>query len=382
MPLFLNNDDQARAIDGAQAMAAYEAALAQMARGDAVRRPRTDTIIPTGDPGTWLEFSSMEGGQRGGYYALRIKPNLTTVPVIDGKTRLVSFNMRPGNWGGLVFLFDASTAEFVAIMNDGFVQHMRVAVATALGVKWLARADSRVVGIYGSGGMATWTPPLVEQVRDVERFQVYSPNAANLAAYVDRMTAELEAEVVALDDPENVCEGADIVLGCTNSMEPVLKGNWLAPGTHITNVVPWEFGADTYARVDTVGVFLDRTPMSIAGLVDDDFSFRIQVMSWIAGSPEERERIPVGSQEADRCPKARTVLCHDWATGESYRRSDDDITYLASYANGTAEGDGGGSAGLQGLQFAAVGGRIYENARELGLGTDLPQDMFVQDIVT
>ena len=382
MPLFLSNEDQAASITPREALDAFTYGLEQMARGDAMRRPRTNSIIPTSTPGLWFEFSSMEGGQRDGYYALRIKPNLTSTPTVSGNQRLVSYNMKPGNWGGLVFLFDSRTAEFVAIMNDGYIQHLRVAASAALGIKWLARSDARVMGVYGSGGMARFIPLLAQEVRSFDRLQVYSPNTGNLEAYCAEMQTKLDMEIVSCSNPRDVCRDADVVLGCTNSTEPVMSAEWLEPGVHLNNVVPWEFDDDTYARVDTAGVFLDRSPMSIAGLVDDDFSFRIQVMSWLAGSPEEREQIMRGSQDSNRCPNARTVLCYDWATETPFERSETEITYLDTYSNGVPEGDAGGSAGLQGLQFSAAGGRIYENARAKGVGSELPLDMFLQDMAT
>jgi hypothetical protein len=49
---------------------------------------------------------------------------------------------------------------------------------------------------------------------------------------------------------------------------------------------------------------------------------------------------------------------------------------------GTLEGDAGASSGIQGIQFAAVAGKIYENARDARLGMELPAEMFLQDIPT
>jgi len=123
--------------------------------------------------------------------------------------------------------------------------------------------------------------------------------------------------------------------------------------------------------------------MSVAGLVDDDFAMRNNVWSWACGQPEEREQIPRGQYPAEPYPNARYVDCVDWATGTPYTRaSADEVTTLANSSYGTREGECGQSAGLQGIQFAAVGGHLYERAVALGLGTELPQEMFLQDVVT
>lgn len=383
MPLMLNNEDQERCITGAEAIEAYSKALSQMANGDAMRRPRTNGILPTATPDEWFEFSSMEGGQRGGYYALRVKPNITSTPKFAGQRRLVSRNVRPGVYAGLVFLFDAETAEFVAIMNDGYIQHLRVAASAALGIRALSDPDAKVLGVLGSGGMARSIPLLSQDVRPIERLQIYSPNEAHLETYLAEMETKLAMEIVRMDSPREVCKGADIVLACTNSLAPIVSAEWIEPGTHLNNVLPQEFGPDTYGLVDTMGVLVDRTPMSVGGIVDDGYDFRIRAMSWIAGAEAERNRLLVGSRLPDRCPNARTVLCFDWTTGQSYQRATSgEVTYLANCSNGTLEGDGGASSGLQGLQFAAVGGRIYENARAQGVGSELPLELFIQDIAT
>lgn len=106
-------------------------------------------------------------------------------------------------------------------------------------------------------------------------------------------------------------------------------------------------------------------------------------MSYAAGTTEERDAIPRGLPNPARFPNARRVTCVDWEVGESFgREHDDEITVLANQSYGTAEGDAGVSAGIQGVQFAAVAGRLYEKALAGGFGTELPLDMFLQDIPT
>src|ERR1700730_392837 len=85
-----------------------------------------------------------------------------------------------------------------------------------------------------------------------------------------------------------------------------------------------------------------------------------------------------------RYPNARTVECCEWQCGTEYsqERRNDEITILANCSYGTLEGDVGNSAGIQGIQFSSIAGKIYERARELGLGMELPRDMFLQDMPT
>ena len=75
-------------------------------------------------------------------------------PEMGGLRRRVTYCYQPGLYGGLVLLFRTENAELVAIMNDGFIQHMRVGATAALGARYLARSNAETVGIIGSGGMA------------------------------------------------------------------------------------------------------------------------------------------------------------------------------------------------------------------------------------
>jgi hypothetical protein len=122
--------------------------------------------------------------------------------------------------------------------------------------------------------------------------------------------------------------------------------------------------------------------MSVAGQIDDDFGIRLNVMSYAGGRPDERAKIPIGSPNPNRFPNAKIVEVCNWETGESYNRQESEVTILANASKGTLEGDAVGSSGIQGVQFAAVAGRIYERAREKKLGLELPTEMFLQDIAT
>jgi len=385
MPLYLNNDDQQRSTRAIDAVNAMERMLQQFARGDAIRRPRIDNFLPTTRADEFLCFSSMEGGSRApGYYALRIKPDVISWPQVDGKRRRVTYSYKPGRYGGLVLLYSTENAEFLAIMNDGYIQHVRVAATAALGVKYMANPGARVLGMIGSGGMARSFAFAMKAVRPIERVQAYSPNRERLEAYCAAMAGKLDCEVVPCSSAKDAACDAEVLSLCTNSLAPVVEAGWICPGAHVTNVLPQELSPEGYARINAVGLLARRTPMSISGFVDDDFSgIRGDAMAYIGGKPAEREMIPVPVPSSNRYPNARYVDCVNWETGEPYRRERPDlVTSIATSSQGVLEGNAGASSGIQGIQFAAVAGAIYESARQLGLGTELPRDMFLQDTPT
>jgi alanine dehydrogenase len=390
MPIYLDNNSQRLAITAREAIEILEHGIREFAHGDALRRPRIDNLIPTSRPEEFFSFSSMEGGTKSpGYYALRIKPDIISWPMVNGMRRRVTYCHRPGLYGGLVFLFSTKTAELLAIMNDGHIQHLRVAATAAIGAKYLSRPEAQVMGIIGSGGMARSFAEAFTVVRNLKSIKVFSPTPAHREEFVREIGPKVSAQVIAVDNPIEAVLESDIVATCTNPYTPVIKGEWLKAGVHLANVMWWEIGLDVLERIDAAGLLVRRTPMSVAGYVDDDFGIRVDVMSYAAGTAEERARIPTRSKELfgiktrSRYPNARYVDCIDWDSAVQYSRaSDTEITTLANNSFGTLEDETGPSSGIQGIQFASVGGRIYERARELKMGLELPLDMFLQDIPT
>lgn len=385
MPLHLNNHDQERSTKAIEAINVMEQMLRQFAKGDAIRRPRIDNFLPTTRPDEFLCFSSMEGGSRApGYYALRIKPDIMSWPEVNGKRRRVTYSYKPGLYGGLVLLYSTDNAEFLAILNDSYVQHLRVAATAALGIKYMANPGARVLGVIGSGGMARSFAEAAKAVRPIERVQAYSPNRGHLEEYCAEMAGKLGCEVVSCNSAKDAAKDAEILSLCTNAQTPVVEAEWICPGAHVTNVLTEELSPDGFARINIVGLLANRTPTSLTGFVDDDFGgIRGEAMAYVGGQPDERRKIRVWPRGGERYPNARYVDCVNWETGEPYRRERPNlITSIATNSFGVVEGEAGPSSGIQGIQFAAVAGVIYEGARRLGLGTELPRDMFLQDTPT
>lgn len=367
-----------------EAIAALEDGMRQCAQGQAIRRPRIDNFLPTHRAEEYFCFSSMEGGIREpGYYALRIKPEIVLFPP-GGSSRRLKYSSRMGLWGGLIFLYSVDNAELLAILNDGYVQHVRVAATGALGMKYLSAPNSRVMGIIGSGGMARTFALAAKETRPIERIQVFSPNREKLLTYCAEMGEKLSCEIIPASSAEDACHDADIVSCCTNSMVPVLKAEWLKPGSHVSHVAAWELGDDVYDRIGVVGQLVRRTALSVQGFVDDDFALRMDnVMSYAGGTPAERERLSPARSRADWYPNATLVDCVDWDTGTPYRvENPDAIATLAHMTYGVVGGDTASSAALQGIQFATTAGKLYERAVAQGIGQMLPTEMFLQDIPT
>jgi hypothetical protein len=260
---------------------------------------------------------------------------------------------------------------------------MRVGATAALGAKYLARPDAKVVGMLGSGGMARSFAMGFAAVRNLQTIKVYSPNREHLLAYCHEMSSRLQIDVVPEHSPEGAIRGSDIVASCTNSREPVLRGQWLEPGVYLTNVADRELDREAFQRITLVGYFaFNRDPLRLSGFADHNFEIRAEVMAYLSGRLEERESIPRSWYKEVQMPNANWISCLDsQAAPSSERPSQKDISFLAEVAGSNFE-SGLSSSGIQGLQFACIGGKAYELAASHQLGKHFDLRLFLQDTPT
>jgi ornithine cyclodeaminase/alanine dehydrogenase-like protein (mu-crystallin family) len=362
--IFLTNEHVQAVLDMRTCLDAMEDAYRELNEQRAGYRPRIDFYVPQ-EP-HYYRWGTMEGVSRKlGVFAIRMKSDML-VWNRDGEFQTEEkYCIKPGTYCGLIFLLSTRNGEPLALMNDGYLQHMRVGACAGLGSKYLARKDSKVLGMLGSGGMARTYAMAICEVRPIERIQVFSPTKTNRELYAREIKEKLKVEVAPVDAPEKAVKGADIVAMTTDSLVPVIKRDWLEPGMHVTNVRNNEAGPDVFARVDVfarlgVSTFvLDNPPPNTVGGSDGMFGY-------FAGTEHERARVPRAPLREIDNPNIGTIpdiMAGRWAG----RTSDKQITFL-------------NNQGTQGLQFAAVGGKAYESAQAKGLGHPLPLEWFVQNI--
>ena len=136
MALLINNELAAELLSMQECLAALESVLKEQGRGEAVDRNKSSIHVPTDDSGLWYRYCSMEGASRGfKVAAIRIKSDMISWPEVSGRVRETKYTGRPGLYGGLILLFSTTNGELLAILNDGFIQHLRVAGTYGLGVQ-------------------------------------------------------------------------------------------------------------------------------------------------------------------------------------------------------------------------------------------------------
>lgn len=362
--IFLTNEHVQQVLDMTQTLDAMEDAYRELAEHRAAYRPRIDFYVP--EQPHYYRWGTMEGASRDlGVFAIRMKSDML-VWNLDGEFKTEEkYCVEPGTYCGLIFLFSTRNGEPLAIINDGYLQHMRVGACAGLGAKYLAREDSHELGVLGSGGMARTYAEAIAQVRPIERIRVFSPTRANRERYATEMAQLLHVEVVAVDDPRTAVRGADIVSVTTDSLVPAIDAAWLEPGMHVTNVRGNEIGPDVRQRADVVAR-LGSSTLDVESLADDMIVGGDGMTSYFAGTREETDVIPRARRES--LDNAEVGTIPDLMAGRwKGRTGGDQITFL-------------NNSGTQGLQFAAVGGRAYRRAREANLGHTLPREWFLQNI--
>jgi alanine dehydrogenase len=135
---------------------------------------------------------------------------------------------RPSHQAAIV-LFDPENGTPIALMDGTYITATRTAAAAALAARLLARADARILAIIGTGVQARTHARAFAPVRDWAEVRVAGRDPEKTAA----LAAELGARATSFED---AVRGADVVAAATHSAEPVVRAEWVAPGTHVSSV--------------------------------------------------------------------------------------------------------------------------------------------------
>ena len=364
--LLIGNDVVSRVLDMRSTLNALEGVFREIALGDAVGMGRIDLYVPSGENrAPFYRWAVMTGGSRkDGYVCARMLSDMVDWPREHGRVRENKYARAPGTFCGLLFLFSVKDATPVALINDGILQHMRVGGGAGLGAKYLSRSDARVVGMIGSGGMARTYLDALCSVRGIEKVKAYSPNPANLETYAREVSARHGLEAIQAGSAREAVQGTDIVAICTSSNEPVFFNSWLEPGQHVTNLTSADI-EPTLAKAVNVAVRAGEATPRLKAYSEETFHARAGFLSYVAGTTEERSKVPHVKLSDDiiGLPRLAEIIA-----GKAKGRTDAKQTSF--FLN----------VGAIGAQFEAVAALVYERARELGLGHEIPTDWFLQDV--
>jgi ornithine cyclodeaminase len=228
--LILSEHDVNSLLTMQECIVVMEEALAALARGE-VHNPLRQGIRAPGAPGLLGLMPAWRGGERP-FYGLKEVCVFPENPKRGLDTHL-----------GVVILHSGETGEPLAIVNAAAVTAIRTAAVSAVATKLLAREDASVLAILGAGVQAKSHREAIPLVRPIREIRMCGRG----------------------DSAEEAVRGADIIVTVTNSKEPVVRREWIAPGTHI-NAVGSSIAAAREldgATVAAASLFVDRRESTV-----------------------------------------------------------------------------------------------------------------------
>jgi alanine dehydrogenase len=227
--LVLSEDDVRIALDMPTALEAVEKSFRTQAAGESLLHPRRRFELPDR---VFLNYMAA-ADRADGWMGLKI------YTVARGAARFV------------VLLYRATTGELAAIIEADYLGQMRTGAATGVATKYMSRPDARFAGIVGTGLQARTQLRAISEVRRLERVRAFGRDPVRRADFCQEMSGQLGVSVVAASSAEEAVRDADIVITVTNTVKPVVSGEWLAPGTHV-NAVGANFAFRRELDVDAV----------------------------------------------------------------------------------------------------------------------------------
>ena len=157
----------------------------------------------------------------------------------------------------LILLFDPLNGTPLALMDGTYITAVRTAGASAVAAEELARPESKSLAILGAGVQGRAHLEALSLIFDLAEVRVASRNRRHAQDLVETVRSKPGAgtRIVAVDSFEDAVRRSDIVCCCTDSADPVIDGDWVAPGTHIGSVgFGVEFGFDL---AQTASIFVE-----------------------------------------------------------------------------------------------------------------------------
>ena len=225
--LYLSEEDVRELLPMRDAIGLMRGAFEAMARGEAINQPRRRLILGTG-----TVLHSMAGSYLN-YFG----------------TKFYSTHPRYGAHFYFV-LFDAQTAEPLAWMEANRLGQIRTGAAGGYATELLANPEADTLGVIGSGFQARTQVEAIRAVRSIKTVRVWSRNEEKRRKFAEECSARAAATA------EEAVRGAQIVVTATNSLEPVLEDNWIAPGTMINAM-----GSNVASRRELPGELVRRAAL-------------------------------------------------------------------------------------------------------------------------
>ncbi|WP_019028629.1 iminosuccinate reductase BhcD [Colwellia piezophila] len=176
-------------------------------------------------------------------------------------------NMAKGltNHQSTVILFDPDTGKLKSLVGGNYLTAVRTAASSAVSIAYLARKDSKVLGMIGAGHQSSFQLRAAVEQRDFEKvvcWNFHPEQIPNLAAVAEELGLPFESVT-----REELCAQADVIITITSAFEALIDKNWIKPGTHIACM-----GTDTKGKQE-----VDAKLLAVASVFTDELAQSITI---------------------------------------------------------------------------------------------------------
>lgn len=243
--LIVNQKEVPQLLPMIECIEVMEASLKALAQGQAILPLRPILRIPGGN-----------------LFAL-MPSYLGSIQAVGAKV----ISVFPGNHGtqydahqGVVLVFDTEHGCLRAIVDATSITAIRTPAVSAVATRLLAPPEAADLAIIGAGTQARGHLEAMLAVRPIRRVRVWSLPETQAQEFARSQSGRFGIQVEAVESAREAVEGAEIICTTTSAREPILRGEWLSPGTHINAVgssIPQARELDTDAVVRS-RLFVDR----------------------------------------------------------------------------------------------------------------------------
>lgn len=195
---------------------AVESSLAAQGNGETVIEPRVHLVPEDSSIG---HFNVLRGYVKPlGYAGVKVVGDF-----VDNYKRGLPSEL------AILNLFNPETGVPMAMVDATGITEMRTGAMTAIGAKYLARKDSKVLGHIGARGTAYWNVRLLDHLYDFDEIRVHSRRPESRNAFGQRLEQDLGKPIIVTDDWESCVKDADIVVEASRlpQPKPLLKTDWI-----------------------------------------------------------------------------------------------------------------------------------------------------------
>ncbi|MEM1557260.1 MAG: alanine dehydrogenase [Thermoproteota archaeon] len=159
-----------------------------------------------------------------------------------------------------IILIEPETGKPLAIMDGTHITSMRTGAAGGIAAKYLARKDSRIIGMVGAGTQARTQLLALHEVLEIEEVRVCA-RTVNECEKFSRDMEHLGLKISIKNNVKEAVKGCDILVTTTPVTQPIVRSEWVSEGMHINAI-----GADAPGKEE-----LDPEILSRAKVVVDDY---------------------------------------------------------------------------------------------------------------